>query len=77
MQKALASLPGVVEVEADADTQLATCKVDLEKFDGDAALAVLAEEKFDDSSIMKTEPLKPAVADDAAADEQDKPAESL
>ncbi len=76
MQKALAALPGVVDAQTDVDTNLATCKVDLEKFDGENAVKVLAETGYEDATVMKTEPLKPA-ANDAAANEEDKPAESL
>lgn len=52
MQKALSSLPGVANIEADTKTAITTVKVDASQFDSEKAIAALAEVGFPDSSVI-------------------------
>ena len=52
MQKVLQSLPGVVHVKIDSETQV-TCKVDPKKFDPKKMEAALAQTEWNESTLLK------------------------
>ncbi|MEO1497916.1 MAG: heavy-metal-associated domain-containing protein [Planctomycetota bacterium] len=68
--KALKEQPGIVDVKADAETDVATVAIDEASFDGEATLAALAEANFADAVIKAAESAEAAVeATDEATEE--------
>ena len=51
MRSALAEVPGVAQVSVDFDSKTATCSVDADQFDSQAAIKALADAGFPDSTL--------------------------
>ena len=53
MRQALASLPGVANIETDVTTKTATISIDAAKFDLEQAIQALSDKGYDGSEVLK------------------------